>query len=119
MSNISRAALFDELVKIGEASAPPIQQPQESTPKKGPGHAVKAILTAGAGSALGYGAAELLARKLPYFQAPGSPEVLAKRVRAAKIILPILSGGAVILADRYRHAMERQYEQVRGYKDRK
>ena len=117
--SISRAALFDELVKIGEASVSPTPGARQEEPKKGPGHAVKAILAAGAGSALGYGAAELLARKLPYFQTPGSPEVLAKRVRAAKIILPILSGGAVILADRYRNAMERQYQQVRGYKDRK
>lgn len=113
---INREALLDELVKIGEAANP--TQPAQQK-KKGFGQAAKAMLVAGAGTALGYGAAELAARKMKFFQPPGSPEVLAKRVRAAKIILPILSGTAVMLADRYRQSMNKQYEQVKGYGDRK
>jgi hypothetical protein len=99
--------VLDELVKIGEAAEA----------KKGP---MGAILAGGAGTALGWGAAELMGRKMKFFsQVPTSPAVLDKRVRAAKFILPILTGAAGILADRYRQSMNEHHRQVPGYQEKK
>jgi hypothetical protein len=75
-----------------------------------------------AGLGVGYGLSELAVRKLPFFNMPPSslaPEaaqkLMANRAAARKIILPILTGAAVMLADRYRQHMNEQYRQVRGY----
>lgn len=106
---ISREALLDELVKIGAAS-------EEQEPRKGLGHVVRTVGTIGAGTALGYGLSEALARKLPYFSSPGSAEVLKKRQNVAKIILPILGGTAAMLADRYRQSLNKEYSKVRGFR---
>lgn len=106
-ADISRSALFDELAKIAEEKSQP----------GGVSKALQAMGVGALGGAAGYGGAELLARKLRYFNSPpSSPEVLDKRVRAARIILPILSGAAVMLADRYRQKMNEQYSTVEGYK---
>lgn len=66
------------------------------------------------GGAAGYGTAELLARKLKFFSQPNQ-----SRANAARIILPILSGAAVTLADRYRHRMNQEYSDVKGYEGKK
>jgi len=115
LADTTKRALFDELVKLAE------QAPAE--PKKhGLGKALRAMGVGAAGLGIGYGLSELAVRKLPFFQAaPASlaPEaaqaLLAQRATARKIILPILSGVAVMLADRYRQHMNEQYRQVRGY----
>lgn len=101
-----RAALFDELVKIAEGEG----RPQQS----GFGKALRAMGVSALGGAAGYGAAELLARKMKFFSQPNE-----SRARAARIILPILSGAAVTLADRYRQQMNREYSRVRGYEAEK
>jgi len=116
-TGIRHAALLDELVKIAEEGG----QSQSG----GIGKALRAIGVGAAGSAAGYGAAELLARNMKFFnQAQGSSvgaanATLDRRVRTARIILPILSGAAVTLADRYRHRLSREFSQVRGYEDKK
>lgn len=98
------AALLDELVKIAEAEQP----------KKSIGHSLRAMGVAAAGGAVGYGAAELLARKMRFFQQPNE-----QRARIAKIILPILSGTSVMLADRYRQRLNEEYGKTRGYEGKK
>lgn len=105
-SGICREALLDELVKIAEA--PPEQ------PKKGVTHALRTMGIAASGGALGYGAAELLGRKMKFFQQPNE-----QRARLAKIILPILSGASVMLADRYRQRLNEEYSKTRGYEAKK
>lgn len=103
---VKRSALFDELVKIAEDG----DHPQGS----GFGKALRSMGIAAAGGAAGYGAAELLARKMKFFTQPND-----SRARAARIILPILSGAAVTLADRYRQRMNQEYTKVRGYNETK
>lgn len=95
---ISLEAVLDELVKIGEDT-------------KSKSHPLRGVAIGGLGTALGWGAGELATRKMKFFsQPPTSPQALDKRVRAAKIILPILSGTAAILADRYRGEMKKYFE---------
>jgi hypothetical protein len=96
------AALLDELVKIAEHAPPK---------KEGVGKAFRAMGTAAAGGAVGFGAAELLARKMKFFS-----EHTPARAQAARIILPILSGASVMLADRYRQKLNEEYGKTRGYK---
>lgn len=105
-------ALLDELVKIAEEAPPK---------KEGFGRALRAMGTAAAGGAVGYGAAELLARKMKFFNpsTATSPEAANSRIRAARIILPILSGASVMLADRYRHHLNEEYKKTKGYEVKK
>ena len=102
-TGISPAALLDELTKIAEESA---------SQGGGIGKALRSMGVAAAGGAAGYGAAEMLGRKMKFFN-QASPE----RLRAARIILPILSGTAVMLADRYRQKLNKEYSQVKGYRE--
>ncbi len=84
------------------------------SPRSGFGKAVRAMGVGALGGAAGYGTAELLARKLKFFSQPNQ-----SRANAARIILPILSGAAVTLADRYRHRMNQEYSGVKGYEGKK
>jgi hypothetical protein len=105
---INPAALFDELIKIAEERDDhPGEQPRNPS---GTSQAFRAMGTAALGGAAGYGVAELLARKLPFFAAPHQG-----RAATAKVLLPILSGASVMLADRYRKKMDEQYSKVKGY----
>lgn len=103
---IKKAAFLDELVKIAEEG----DHPQSS----GFGKALRTMGIAAVGGATGYGAAELLARKMKFFTQPSE-----SRARAARIILPILSGAAVTLADRYRQRMNQEYKTVHGHNETK
>lgn len=103
---ISREALLDELVKIAENDG--------DSQQSGVGRAIRAMGVSALGGAAGYGAAELLSRKLKFFSQPNEG-----RANAARIILPILSGAAVTLADRYRQRMNQEYSGVRGYEGKK
>lgn len=105
LSADTKRALFDELVKLAEQSS---VQPGAPQKKSGFGTALKAMGVGAAGLAAGYGLSEGVAR-LPVFHS------VAQRETARKIILPILSGVAGMLAERYRHRMNEQYQQVRGY----
>ncbi len=105
---VTRAALFDELVKISAAS-----NYADSEHKRTLGPVLRSALAATAGGAAGYGVADLLARNLEFFKQPTT-----NRARLAKIILPILSGSAVMMADRYRQKLNDEYSKVRGFKDR-
>lgn len=100
---VKRAALLDELVKIASE--------KEAPKKRGIGGALRTMGVAAAGGALGYGAADLAAHHMKFFTEPNEA-----RARAARIILPILSGAAVTLADRYRQRMNKEYKKVTGYK---
>lgn len=102
---INRAALLDELVKLGE---------KELTPSKRTLHILKSMAVGSAGGALGYGIAEFAGRKMKFFQEPTHE----RQQLATKIILPILSGAAVMLADRYRQKMNEQYEVAKGFKSK-
>lgn len=107
LDKIASHAFLDELNKIAEATKPK---------NEGVGKALKAMGVGALGTALGYGGAELLSRKLDFFnRVPSSPEVLDRRIRAAKIILPILSGAAVMLGERYRNKMNEQHSSISGY----
>ncbi len=109
---ISHAALLDELVKIAEEAPPK---------REGMGRALRAMGTAAAGGALGYGAAELAARKMNFFNpsTATTPDMASSRLRMARIILPILSGASVMLADRYRQRLNEEYRKTHGYKNGK
>ena len=98
---ISRAALLDEIVKIAE----------ESDSKILP--TIKSILVGAGGAAAGYGLSDILANKASFFKnipanipSEEASKILSRRVMAAKILLPILSGSAVVFADRYRQKMD-------------
>lgn len=107
-SLIRQEALFDELIKIAE----------KPNPNYGIGHSLKAMGTVAAGGAVGFGAAELLGRKLKFFNpSPAStPKSHNNRILAARIILPILSGTAAMLADKYRQRLKEEYSKTKGYK---
>lgn len=114
LGDITKRAFLDELVKIAEEA--PEQQ------KGGFGKALRAMGVGAGGLALGYGLSELAVRKMPFFNAPPphlppdvAQKLLAQRATTRKIILPILSGVAVMLADRYRQKMNDEYRQVRGF----
>ena len=105
-TDINLAALLDELVKIAEDKG--------DSPRSGFGKAIRAMGVGALGGAAGYGTAELLTRKMKFFSEPTKG-----RANAARIILPILSGAAVTLADRYRQRMNQEYSDVKGYEDKK
>lgn len=118
LSADTKRALFDELVKLAE-QAPTEKQPQQ---KGNLGKALRAMGVGAAGLGIGYGLSELAVRKMPFFNVPpphlppdAAQKLMAQRATARKIILPILSGVAVMLGDRYRQHMNDEYRQVRGY----
>ena len=101
----TKRALFSELVKLAE-QAPVVQE----EPKKGNlGNALKAMGVGAAGIGVGYGLSELAVRNLPVFH------TVAQQETARKIILPILSGVAGMLAERYRQKLNEEYRKVPGY----
>lgn len=95
-------AFLDELVKVAEG--------EQSPPKSNLGHALRSMAIGAVGGAAGYGTADFITHRMKFFTHPNE-----NRARAARIILPILSGAAVTLADRYRQHMNEQYKQVKGY----
>ncbi len=103
---ISREALFDELVKIGEA------RQEAKTKTKGLRHALKTIGVAGAGAGVGYGAAELIARNMKFFKEP-----TAERAQMAKVIIPIATGVTALLAGKRFNKIQDELSKVKGYRD--
>ncbi len=103
-ARLVKQAFFDELIKIASE--------KEAPKKSGIGKALRTMGVAAAGSALGYGTAELLSKNMKFFSEPTEA-----RARAARIILPILSGAAVTLADRYRQKINEHHRSVRGYRE--
>lgn len=99
---VKRAAFLDELVKLAVD--------EDSPQRSGFGKALRSMGVAAVGSAAGYETAELLARKMKFFTQPNEG-----RARTARIILPILSGAAATLADRYRKRLSHEYSGIRGY----
>lgn len=106
MNEASLDGFVDELIKI---AASPSKSTKEE-PKRSIGPAIRAAIVGAAGGAAGYGAVELAARRLKMLSQPN-----ADGLRAAKIILPILSGSAVMIADRYRQKMNDEYSKVKGF----
>lgn len=105
MSHLSyglRAALMDELVKIGEES---------KKPAGGWKSVGKSIAVGAGGTALGYGAARALEHAFPSLRVPTKTSV-----STARILLPLLGGASLVLADRYRRLMDESYAQVSGWK---
>jgi len=101
---ISRAALFDELVKIGENA---VKKEEKDTRSRSLGPALKAMAVGAAGGAVGYGLAHAVGSKINF-----------RHPTTTKIIVPILVGTATMLAERYRQKMNEQYNKVKGYGDR-
>jgi hypothetical protein len=108
---ISRTALLDELVKIGEESIK--KEEKKDTRRRSIGPALRAMAVGAGGGAIGYALAHLMSQH-PFYKNPHPGNLTA-----AKIILPILGGTATMLADRYRQKMNEQYSKVKGYGDRK
>lgn len=112
LGDTTKRALLDELIKIAE------EVPKQ---KGGIGKALRTMGVGAGGLALGYGLSELVVRKMPFFNIPPhlppdvAQKLLAQRATTRKIILPILSGVAVMLADRYRQKMNDEYGQVQGF----
>lgn len=104
-TGINPGALLSELVKIGEASSEP-------KPKGSVGKALATLGIGAAGLGLGYAGADLLSRKMRFFQEP-----TPGRAKAVKIILPILSATGAMLANRYRQSMNREYSTLTGNGD--
>jgi hypothetical protein len=111
LADFTKLALLDELSKIGA----------EAQPKPSAGHQVlRALGTAGAGAlgaGAGLGLGQLITRH-PIFQ-PSAAEHAAGvltpgRAVAVKIVLPILGGAALMLADRYRRKMDEGMSIGRG-----
>ena len=78
------------------------------------------------GGGLGYLLSDQAAKHLSFFKQPNralDPDVafgqLEKRKAIAKVVLPLLSGTALMLAERYREKMNQEYSKVKGYKERK
>lgn len=94
---INRQSFFDELIKIAE----------DTSSTGGLGRALRSAGIAAAGGALGFGAAELLGNKMSFFKPKDN--VSPSALTAARIILPILSGTAVMLADKYRQSLNKEY----------
>ena len=101
----SRAAVFEELVKIGEAASS--SEKAKSKSRWGRDVAL-GILGAAGGAGLGHAAGMLLTNKIaPGFFRAGNPS--QKYINAAKITLPVLGGLGFILADRYRQKLDEKY----------
>jgi hypothetical protein len=97
LSTASHAALFDELSKIAAA--------ETEKPKHDWKQTAWTIGQGALGAGLGYGAVDLAIAKVPAvrkFLTSSGPN----RARAAKVILPIMGGAALMLADRYRKKMD-------------
>ena len=114
---ISRDALFDELAKIAE---------ETSKKPSSVGRVIRSALVAATGGALGYGLSEVAGRNLSFFRAPppglssqDASKLLNRRLSTARFILPILSGTAVMLADRYRQKLNDQYSKIKGFEEQK
>lgn len=84
------------MVKIADAKAEQTQH--------GFGNTLRAIGVSGLGVGAGYVAADQLARKVPFLR-DGHPGV----AKASKFILPILSGAAVMLAEKRRRDIQKRY----------
>lgn len=103
----SRAGLFDELVKIGEA-----EDRRERFAR-----ATRAIGAGAAGTGAGLLAAYGLERAAPrFFHA--KPPITKGRLRAVQISLPILTGVGAMLGDSYRKRMDDALSEKRHLHDR-
>lgn len=105
---ISRTALLDELVKIGERKKAPVKQE-----KGGITRALAAMGAGAAGMGVGLGLSHVAEKTLPFYNQPH-----AGRIPASRIILPIVGGMAAMMAERYRQKMNEEYSGTRGFGDR-
>lgn len=98
LSTVALEGLCDELTKIAAEKAKPSAHTWKDT--------ATAIGSGVLGAGLGYGAVDLAIAKVPVvrkFLTQSGPN----RAMAAKVILPIMGGAALMLADRYRRNMDR------------
>jgi hypothetical protein len=100
-----RASLLDELVKIGKAS--------ESSDRKALKSALGTAAIAGLGIGVGTAGAGLIGHHL------AKQPVTSGTLSAVKIILPILTGTAVVLGNELRKMKEEKYKKVPGWGNRK
>jgi len=106
---ISRRALFDELVKIGEdaerhLNEAPAPKPQSSWKRVG-----SAVARSALGLGAGFGAADYLANvRFPHLFKPGPSGVSNPRKALLMIGLPIGAGLGTMLGDRYRRQMDKE-----------
>ena len=107
----ARAALFDELVKIGEAA--PQDPPRQPTSPPW-----KRILGTSAAIGLGtmtgdYVAGKTLPHLARWMPPPNTPQGASAR-KAVKIILPILGGAAFYMNDRAQRLRREELSKVRN-----
>jgi hypothetical protein len=105
--DINRAALLDELVKIGEAQEASSGSSRSDALKRG----LKVALKSGLGYGAGMGVGELIGRH-PFFSQPNDA-----RAKGVKIILPILMGSAVVLSNELRKMKDKELSKVPGYSE--
>ena len=88
--------LFDELSKIAEAEAEQLDMKRPISHKVDWKRVIGTGLAASGGFAAGHGLGALLEAKIPALRVPTD-----SRVKVVKAALPILSGAAYLLGDRY------------------
>jgi hypothetical protein len=98
---ISPEALLDELVKIGEAV-----EKEKSPMRRALGTAVLAGLGTGVGAAGASVLGQYLAKK----------PVTTATLNTVKIILPIMTGAAVVLGNELRKMKQEKYKKVPGWR---
>ena len=96
---IDHRALLDEVVKIGEAAEQKVSNRDRLV------SALKTIGVAGAGGALGFGAAHAMEKAFPEFMQATKP-VKSNYVKAVQIGLPILSAVGLSLGNKYRQLVD-------------
>ncbi len=99
LNQTMQTALLDELLKIGAESE------QKVSNKERVLSALKTIGLASAGSAAGYGAAQLAEHAFPQFMHAQKP-VKPGYVRAVQIGLPILGAVGLSLGNKYRQMVD-------------
>ncbi len=102
-SGIDHAALLDELVKIGKKADR--REPERKPLRHAVGTAILSGVGTGAGMAVAHEVGRYLSKKPP----------TQGGAQAAKIILPILGGAAVVLGNELRKMKSERYSKVRGY----
>ena len=96
---IDHRAVLDEIIKIGESVDTKISNRDKLV------SALKTVGIAGAGGALGVGAAHAMERAFPEFMQATKP-VKSNYVRAVQIGLPILSAVGLSLGSKYRQLVD-------------
>ena len=112
LTRTSLVGLLDELTKLAEAQKEPSASP--AAPEKKPSWwktVGKDMAVGAAGAATGYGIAHGVEHAFPQLRMPSEG-----RATVARILLPILGGASLVLANRYRRLMDEAMSEAPGWK---